>query len=394
MTSRAIRVAAVVLVKELRDALRDRRSIVSLLVGALFGPLIVGFMLNRLADRQRGIEDIRLPVVGVEHAPALVEWLRQQPGVEIVAGPNDPATAVRDQQVDFVLVIAEDFADRFRQSQPATVQVVSDGSRTTARPAVQRVRGLVQRYSAEIGSLRLVARGVNPAIATAVPVQDVEVSSAQQRAANILNFLLLFIVLAGFTGGMQIATDATAGERERGSLEPLLANPAPRGAIASGKWLAATCTSMLSVLITMSLCLAMLGFIPLQDLGVRLRLGPAEVLGLLAAALPFCFLATASQAYLATFARSFKEAQSYMGFLILVPMVPGILGTIYPLNSRPWMYAVPILGQHVLLSDVLGGKSPGAPMFALAAVIALAAAAVFVVLTTRLLHRERIVFGR
>ncbi len=88
--------------------------------------------------------------------------------------------------------------------------------------------------------MRLVGRGVSPAIASAIQLEDVEVSSAQQRAATILSFIPLFIVIAAFTGGMQIATDSTAGERERGSLEPLLVNPAPRRSFAVGKWLAAS----------------------------------------------------------------------------------------------------------------------------------------------------------
>ena len=102
------------------------------------------------------------------------------------------------------------------------------------------MRGLLQRYNGEIGSLRLIARGISPAVATPLQIEDVEVSSAQQRAAQILGFIPLFVMIAAFTGAMPIATDSTAGERERGSLEALLVNPAPRGAIAAGKWLAGT----------------------------------------------------------------------------------------------------------------------------------------------------------
>jgi sodium transport system permease protein len=171
-------------------------------------------------------------------------------------------------------------------------------------------------------------------------------------------------------------------------------NPAPRVAIASGKWLAAAVSAMLSVCITTALCLALLRIIPLQDLGIRFRLGPQHMIGLLSAVLPLCLLSTAIQTYLATFARSFKEAQSYMGFLIMVPMLPGVLSSVYPIASQPWMYPVPILGQHLLLTDVLGGKAPGALMFAAAAVATLASAVVLVRMSTALLERERIIFGR
>jgi sodium transport system permease protein len=383
-----------VLRKELRDAFRDRRAIYSVVIGAAFGPLLVGVMLNRIADRQRSVEDVRIPVVGAEHAPALMDWLRQQAGVEIVEGPTDAEVAVRDRNEDVVVVVPPEFQKKFRSSAPAQVKIVSDGSRNTSRPKVQRVRSLIARYGGEIGAMRLVNRGVSPAIATPIQLEDVEVSSAQQRAATILNFIPLFIVLAAFTGGMHIAIDSTAGERERGSLEPLLVNPAPRGVIAVGKWLAAAASAVLSVLLTTALVLAMLRYIPMQDLGIRFRLDSPQIAALLTALLPVCLMSTGIQTFLATFAKSFKEAQSYMGILMIFPMLPGMLSTVYPVTTQAWMYPVPILGQHVLAADVLGAKATPWWAFIVAGAGATILSLVLVQLTTRLLRRERIIFSR
>jgi sodium transport system permease protein len=380
--------------KELRDSSRDRRAIMTILITAFMSPLIVGFMMNRLAERQRELDDVQIPVVGIENAPALIAWLRQQSGVDVVPGPADAENAVRDRGEQVVVVISEDFAADFSSSRPATVQIVADGSDNTARPKVERVRALLRSYSGQIGSLRLINRGVSPAVVTALRIEDVEISSSQQRAARILSFIPMFILLAAFTAGMQIATDATAGERERGSLEPLLATPAPRPAIASGKWLAASFAAMLSVMLTTALSLAMLDYIPLQEMGIRFRIGAPQVIGILAAMLPLCPLAAASQMYLATFARSFKEAQSYMGILVLLPMIPGILGTIYPMTNQPWMYPVPLLGQYGLMTDVIGAKPPQILMFIVAGAVALGLALVFVRMAAALFERERIVFGR
>lgn len=384
----------VVLVKELKDAFRDRRAITTIVLSAAFGPIFVGFMMNRVADRQRELDTITIPVVGIEHAPALVDWLQQQSGVTIVAGPADAENAVRDRNEDVVVVIPKEFQERFRASKPAQVRIVSDGSRQTARPKVQRVRGLFQQYSSQIGTLRLVNRGISPAISSPLQIEDIEVSSAQQRAAMILSFIPMFIVLASFAGGMQIAVDSTAGERERGSLEPLLVNPAPREVIVGGKWLAAAFTSMLSVLLTTALVLAVLRYIPMQEFGIRFRMEPLQIAALLLAMLPMCLLASGIQTYLATFAKSFKEAQSYMGLLIMVPMLPGIIGSVYPLTGQPWMYPMPILAQHVLAADVVAGKAIPWWAFVVAAVSALGVAVVLVMLTTKLLHRERIIFTR
>jgi sodium transport system permease protein len=384
----------VVLQKEVKDAFRDRRAIMTIVLSAAISPILLGFMMNRIADRQRQLEDIAIPIVGMQHAPAFIEWLRQQAGVTLVEGPADPEAAVRDRNEDVILIIPDEFQEKFRSSSPAPIKLVSDGSRQTARPKVSRVRGLVQRYSIEIGTLRLVSRGISPAIASPVALEEIEVSSAQQRAAMILSFIPMFIVLAAFAGGMQIAMDSTAGERERGSLEPLLVNPAPRLVIAAGKWLAATFTSMLSVLLTTTIVLTMLRFIPMQEFGIRFRMHPEQVALLLAAVLPMSFLASAVQTYLATFAKSFKEAQSYMGLLIIVPMLPGFLASLYPMSGQPWMYPIPVIAQQVLAGDVVAARETPWWAFVVAAVSALVLSVVLIQLTTQLLQRERIIFTR
>jgi sodium transport system permease protein len=302
--------------------------------------------------------------------------------------------AVKESREDVVVIIPDDFQKKFRSSSPAAVKVVSDGSRQSARPKVLRVRGLLQRYNTEIGTLRLINRGVSPAIASPLQLEEVEVSSAQQRAAMILGFIPMFILLSAFAGGMQIAMDSTAGERERGSLEPLLVNPAPRQSIAGGKWLASTFTSMLSVLLTTALVMSMLRFIPMQEFGVRFRLVPLQIGMLLAAVLPMCFLASSVQTYLATFAKSFKEAQSYMGLLIVIPMLPGFLATLYPMSGKPWMYPIPIIAQQVLAGDVVAAKPTPWWAFVVAGASALILAFGLMLLTTRLLQRERIIFTR
>ena len=383
----------VVFRKEMLDGIRDRRSLMSVCISALIGPLLMGFMFNRLAERQREAQDIEIPVVGAERAPALIDWLEQQDGVEIVEGPQDAEQAVRERDEDVVVVIDDEFGKDFSEARPARVKLVADGSRQTAQPKVRRVRRLIQLYSRQIAVLRLIVRGVSPAIATPIRVEDIEVSSSQQRAATLLNFIPLFVVLAAFAGGMQIATDTTAGERERGSLESLLVNPVPRESIVIGKWMAAVVFAACSVALTFFLCLAVLHRIPLNEFGIRFAIGPLEIFGVLGATLPMALLATGLQIFIATFARSFKEAQSYLGMLILLPMLPGILSVLYPLGNQPWMIPIPILGQHVLLADVLGGRAPDLIWFGIAGLSALVAGLVCVYLTTRLFHKEKIIFG-
>lgn len=387
--------ALVVCRKELKDWSRDRRSIITVLISSLLAPVLIGFMFSSLASRQRQVEDVTIPVVGGAHAPALMDWLRQQAGVTVVDGPPDAEEAVRSRREDVVVVIADDFATDFKASRPAQVRIVADGSSQNTRPKVQRVRGLFQQYSAQIGSLRLIARGVSPAVASTLQIEDVEVSSAQQRAAMLLGFIPLFIMISAFTGAMPLATDSTAGERERGSIEALLVNPAPRGAIAAGKWIAGTLTAMLSVVVSGGLLFALFQYIPLQDLGIRFHLGRQELLGTLLIVLPLCPFIVGMQMYVATFAKSFKEAQSYLSFLMMAQMVPGMIATMNPAAVKAWwMYYVPWIGAQSLLTDMLGNKPISPAVFVVVGVVNVALAVVAIRATAGLLLRERIIFGR
>lgn len=386
--------ALVVFRKELKDWSRDRRSILTVLISSLLAPAIIGVMFTQLASRQRQVEDVKVPIVGAAYAPALIDWLKQQSGVEVVDGPKDPSEAVRTKQEDVVVIISEDFAKDFKASKPAQIRLVNDSSSQTARPKVQRIRGLLQRYASEIGGLRLIARGISPIVASPIQVEDVEVSSAQQRAAQILGFIPLFVMIAAFTGAMGISTDSTAGERERGSIEALLVNPAPRGAITGGKWLAGTATAMLSVFVTGALLFALFQYIPLQDLGIRFRLGPQQLVGTLVTVLPLCPLIVAIQMYVATFAKSFKEAQSYLSFLMMAQMVPGMMATMNSMPTKVWMYYVPWIGQQSLLTDVLGNKPISPLVFVIVGVVNLTLAVTVLRATAGLLHREKIIFGR
>src|SRR5438045_404751 len=162
--------------KELTDGLRDRRSLYTILATTLFGVVAMTFMLNQVAGQKKAAEEIRLPVVGREHAPVLVSWLQQQSGVEIVNGPADAEAAIRDRKEDFVLVIDKDFAADFAQSKSAPVQVFSDSTRRSTQSKVARLTLLLSHFSAETAALRLIVRGVSPEVVAPLKVQDVDVA--------------------------------------------------------------------------------------------------------------------------------------------------------------------------------------------------------------------------
>lgn len=386
----------VVASKELVEAFRDRRAVNGLIFGCLVGPVLLAFVLNHQVRRQTATE-LRVAVTGARNAPLLVDWLRQQSDVTVVDGPKDleaAQAAVRDGNYDFVLAIPEDYGKKFADMRPAQVQIVRDATNNASSGRRERLRRLIGQYNAEIVALRLVARGVSPAVATAVPVADLELSTADQRAASVLSMLPMMVLLAAFTTALQIASDSTAGERERGALESLLLNPTPRVELVAGKWLAASIFALIGMVATLALMLAAFAVVPFADTGIRFSFTVAQVLQWLAVVFPAGLLAAAIEIYLASFARTFKEAQQYMGFVVLVPML-GLIGSMaFPGVTGLWLAPVPIFGQFELAKAILAGESPGAISFVLSALSLGGCTAGLIWLTARLFSSEKLITGR
>jgi sodium transport system permease protein len=332
-------------------------------------------------------------VVGRANAPSLIAFLERS-GAQLSEPPADYEARIQAGKLDAVLVIPEDYGKSFEAGHTAEVHLVMDNSRNQARATVHRVSQLLQAYSGMLGSQRLLARGVAPELAMPVKVEEVDLSTPERLAANLLTIIPIFLVFAAFSGGMNVAIDAMAGERERGSLESLLLNPVQREALVTGKWLATVVFACAAATVCLVAFVGVMNRVPLQDLGVKVRLDPATVLGLWVAVLPLALMASAAQLLLSTFARSFKEAQTYMQVLTLLPTLPGMALVLSPVQSKTWMFAVPVLGQEMLVQELMRGEVVGALPFVLGLVSCGAFALVFLAWTARLLRDERIIFGR
>ena len=389
MTSKALAVFA----KEALDAVRDRRSVASALIYSLFGPLVIALVLSTIAKSNDEDKPLRLPVTGAEHAPSLIRYLEQN-RVEVVRAPADLRNAVRAGDVDVALVIPPQFAKDFRVSKPAEIEVVHDQSRNGSKTPVRRVERLLESYGGQAAALRLSARGISPQVAQPVRLREVDLSTAASRAALALGSFPIFLLMAAFVGGMNVAIDTTAGERERGSLEPLLVQAVPRIDLVTGKWLAAAAFNLLAVVLTLLFSFLMLRWDRLERLDVPVALSAGDTLRLLSVLLPLVLLVPALQMLIALFARSFKEAQTQMSLLLFLPMILGLLLSLQTLEIEPWMRTVPLLAEQVMIGDLLRGQPVSAGVQALAAVLTLAATALCIGVTTRLLRHARIVLGR
>jgi len=381
--------------KEIRENLRDRRSLFnSVLLGPILFPILfIGlgyFAANK--QQERAEEVLEVPVVGAEHAPNLVSFLEQQ-GVVIQSAPEDPESLVRSQEVPVVIRIPEKFPQQWEAGKPAVVEVIADPSRRESETPMRRVRGLLRAYGAQIGQLRLQLRGVSPSIQTPIMVKDVDLSTPQSRGMLVMMMLPYVLMITAFTGGMHLAIDSTAGEKERKSLEPLLINPVPRWQIMLGKMSATATFAFASLFLTLLSFRFAFPFLLTGALGVDLNMSATAVAGILLAVAPVVILAAAMLTTLASLAKSLREAQSYMGLVFMIPMIPSIIFMVNPVTPVTWMMSIPMFSQNLLIGEFVRGET--VPMLWLAMSIGstLIIGLAFAAVAATLFNRPRIVFS-
>ncbi|NNF51056.1 MAG: ABC transporter permease [Gammaproteobacteria bacterium] len=381
-------------VKEVVDNVRDRRTLMSaLFFGPLFGPVFFAVIMSMtlkmaISDSEKSLE---VPVLGAEFAPNLLSFLSQnnlEPlllGVDVV-----PEDLVRDGERAFVLVIPEKFAADFLKGSPAMLRLVTDKSDRDAGKDVSRVTSVLKSYQQRIALLRLQARGISPTVSLPVVIEQVDVSTPSARSVLILGMVTYFLFFATLMGGLYLAIDSTAGERERGSLEPLLTLPVSRAQLLGGK-LAATCAFMvLSLLLTLVAFAVSLRYLPLEEVGMSANFGPLVVFKAFLVVLPFVLFGAALLTLVASFTRSYKEAQSYLSFVLLVPTLPIVFAGLYALKASAPLMLVPSLSQHLLITELMKGEPLNLVHAGISAGGTVALACVLTVFAARLYGREAI----
>lgn len=381
-----------VLVKEVVDNARDRRSLLTALFSPLLGPLALVLMFVVISDAREKSEAPRVPVVGREHAPVLVAWL-EKAGVVIEAAPADPDDDVRRGLHDVVVVINADFGVALRAGRPAPIELVVDESRQTGASTVGRVRALLRAYGAEVGALRLLARGIDPNLMQGLSVQVHDVGTAESKAAMLLAIMPLFLLMACFMGGTYVAIDATAGERERGSIEALLLNPVGPTPVVLGKIAATTVFGVVGVVVAVAGFAVAVVAIPFEKLGITLTLSPLTAAGIVLVLLPVVLLGSALQIAVGVVSRSFKTAQAAISFVMLLPTLPGAALSVFPQQPTLALMAAPTVGHNILMMRLVRGEPIEAWHVGAASLGVLAVAAVCVVVAVRLFG-PRLVVGR
>lgn len=358
MNGSRLRTVAVVYLKELRDALRDRRTLFTVFASSvLIGPLVLLAVSGLVASLEASADQREVVVAGIEHAPTLRNYIERQ-SFTIAAAPADYEHRLRTAELaGAVVVVPSDFETALQRADGPILEIVSDSANQRSQASASRIARLLEGFGRERAILTLALRGVSPDALEAVRVEERDLASSQTRATQVTGMLAFFVLTAVLTGALNAALDTTAGERERGSLEPLLMNPCERWLLVLGKWGAVATVGMLIAV------LACLSFLPGQwllrsdRLAALFQYGWREVALFLVVLLPFAAAASALLMAVAIRCRTFKEAQASTAVVTLAATVLPLINAFSLGQESTWYLWVPALAQNVLMTHVLKGEN-------------------------------------
>jgi sodium transport system permease protein len=374
--------------KEVIDALRDRKTLlVMLLSSVLIGPLVLVLISGLVSQIESRAEKRVVLVAGMEYAPQLRNYIERQT-YTLKDAPADYETQLKASKLgDPVIVVAKDFQEKLARGEAPVVEVVSDSSNRNASIGVSAATRLLSGFNREQGMLTLAVRGVSPGVLQTVAVEERDLASTASRAAQLTGMLPFFVIMAVLYGALNAALDTTAGERERGSLEPLLMNPASRLSIVLGKWGAVALLGMLIAVLSVLSFFPAKAMLQSETLQAMFQFGAREGGAFIALLVPFAAALSAVLMAVAIRCKTFKEAQASNTFVIFaVSMLP--LVTVFSQSGeQPWYLWVPGLAQQTVMARVLKGEELSVlHVLAPALVCAVLAAACIAYITQHLKH--------
>jgi sodium transport system permease protein len=382
----------VVFLKEVRENLRDKRAIISTFVyGTLLGPVLFAGMIGLLISvmLERAEKPLQLPVIGAENAPNLIAFLKSQ-DVEIEPAPDLPEEAIKRRDADVILRIPPAYAEQWRAGKAATLELIVDRSLQKAEQSISRTERYIQAYAAQTTAQRLIVRGISPEVIQPILVADIDQSTPQSRSGILLAMLPYLLILTVFAGGSYLAIDATAGERERQSLEPLLINPVSRGHIMFGKLAATFAFAAASLALSLATFSIITPLLPVEKIGMVINFGPTQCLLLFTAIVPLGLIGAGLLTSVAAFSKSFREAQTYVTLLIMLPAIPSMIMALNPLKPADWMYATPLISHQLLIEQTVRGETPVWWQLAASISVTLLIGAIIAAIASRLYHREQL----
>lgn len=382
----------VIMIKEIVDNLRDRQTVFyALLFGPVLLPLLLGGSLVA-SFKQLTIDFDQittLSVVNADKAPRLMEFLYSN-NLDAVEAPTNVKQSVRYGQILVALEIGDDYVTALRDGRPAPLTLHVNSADKDSTKAARRVTSILGVYERTLRQLRLQHRGIDPLIFDVVKVVENDVSSEGSNGQILASILPFLFIISMVMGGFYLAIDTTAGERERQSLEPLLSLPVSRTSVVMGKYCATACFVLLSSLLTALSIYTLFKLFPVEIMGGQVRFDGSTLIQAFFLASPLIPFISAMLIAVSTITRSTKEAQTYLGLLMVVPMAPFFILQFLTVRSTLVTMPFPMLSQYQLLESTVLGDSIPALHIVLSVVGTLCATALLLFFASKLYQREKL----
>ena len=346
----------IVFCKEMVDAVRDRKTLMMIFFTAvLIGPVMLVALSFIVSQQEEKSERREVWVAGLERAPALHNYLLRQ-GMKVNTAPADYEAQLRDFRLgESVILVPEDYAEKQSKGESPELRVVYDSANRQSSVLVGRSVALLDGFSREQGMLEMAMRGVAPAVLQPFRIQERNLASAQSRSSQMTAMVPWMVMMAVLFGGLTVALDTTAGERERASLEPLLTNPIAPMALVVGKWMAASAVAMAIAALSVSSFFPAKLLIQSEALQAMFRFGAWEAGLFLLMLLPLAAAVSAVLMLAAIYGRTFKEAQSRATVALLGFQFAPLIAIMDFSGEKPWHLLVPSLAQQSVMLRVLRG---------------------------------------
>lgn len=308
--------------KEMKDMLRDKRALIAI-VSYVFGfPLMFAFLFYLMSDDRAPDVKSTIAIDGMAQAPGLVAFLERE-GFEVARAETDGVPSRLPSGADALVVLPGDYAERLKEGRGARVWLYVDETSKSTSQRGSKVSGALMAYNQQVASVRLVARGVPTGLMSPLQVVQADVSKASFLNKVMGNMIMLLFTLAPFVVGLSVALDALAGERERQSLASLMALPVSSSNITLGKWAMVASFGLIGTLATMTINLISISLIPADILPFALKVTAPGLMLAIFQMVTLCMFVASLQLVVSIHAKSFKEGQTYMSMMMMVPAIVG-----------------------------------------------------------------------
>lgn len=370
--------------KELLEISRDKRALLSGFGIAFLAPLIIYGGVGFAISQSSSTSPVWIEVINADRAPGLMETLAEARIFDVAdwSGEGEEPTAKLE------VIIDDDFATAIAKGWQTQITLRGDLNDDAVRPVLGRTRDILRQFASATAGVRLLMRGIDPRIVQPIQLREQNTAPASNTAGRLTMMIGIYVMMAAFISAISTAVDTSAGERERNVLEMLLIQPVRPFEIVSAKLAGIFLVAMLGVLLTLTFSALAMGQVELERVGMTFSLEPINFVLILMVMLPLALLAGSINLWVGYLSKTFKEAQSQVAMVMLIPAL-GPMTLMFVPEPPDLLRQMPVTGQFMFLEQILKAEAVAALEPILASLLTLVLVVVFTWLASRHLASER-----